>query len=56
MKTKVKIIIKGQSSFNLLDTGYIDGYVSGGDGLPCAVVVVECKIELIPITHLEVIL
>lgn len=46
MKNKTEITIKGRHA-------YIDGYVLGGDGRPCAVVVYdEGEISLVYITQL----
>ena len=55
MKTKVSIIRDvNQSQIKKGENGYIDGYITGGDGRPYAVVVVGLLIELIPIHDLLV--
>ena len=46
MKGKTKVMMDGRKA-------YIDGYVTGGDGRPCAVVVYsDGKIEAVYITAL----
>ena len=55
--SKTKVRIKDQyyqCELKRGDIGYIDGYVSGGDNRPYAVVVVKDKIDLVPIHALEV--
>jgi len=57
MKTKVKIKNNYyQGMFDKGDIGYIDGYVRGGNDVPLAAVVVNEKIDLVPIHNLMVIL
>jgi hypothetical protein len=56
MKTKVKIISKVQyESEDLVGkTGYIDGYIRGGDDRPCVVVVVEHRLILMEFYQVEI--
>jgi hypothetical protein len=58
MKTKVKL--NGTNQYNVWndgDTGYIDGYVRGGDELPYAVVILDKdnSAVLVATYHLEAI-
>jgi len=56
-KTKVEIVESFQhmEDCKIGDMGYIDGYVRGGDGRPYAVVIIGCKLKMIPIYCLEVV-
>jgi len=59
MKTEVKIIqITPDTNIDGLsigDTGYINGYCRGGDGIPYACVVVKNKIVMVSLHCLKVI-
>ena len=54
-KTKVKITNGKGCRFYENDEGYIDGYVSGGDGVPYAVVVIGTRMDLVKIYNLKAI-
>ncbi len=53
-KTKVKIISLSRNSYGVSvgDTGYVDGYVSGYDERPYAIVVIDRSFHYIPIENL----
>lgn len=54
---KKKVLITADSPYGEYksgDTGYIDGYLYGGD-VPCAVVIIRGKFILIPISFLKLI-
>lgn len=56
LKTKVVIIFKDPyNDYFEGETGYIDGYVRGGDDVPYAVVVIGDKLVMAPLRHLKVI-
>ena len=58
MKTKIKLHGTNQYKYwNSGDTGYIDGYVKGGDEKPYAVVILDTNKSavLVEICHLEAI-
>ena len=40
--------------WNLGDIGYIDGYCRGGDGVPCAAVIVKDRIVMAPLETIRV--
>lgn len=55
---KTKVILHGTNHYNDWNSGelgYIDGYVTGGDGKPYAVIVLDKdkSIVLAPISNLE---
>lgn len=55
-ETRTKVLIIGHSSqggYTLGDTGVIDGYCQGGDGTPCAVVIINDKFIPIPLYALK---
>lgn len=55
MRTKVKLInTPYQCRLKKDDTGYIDGYVRGGNDVPLAAVVSNGIIDLVPIYMLAV--
>ena len=37
------------------DVGYIDGYCRGGDGVPCAVVIVKDRVLMAPVDTIRVV-
>lgn len=37
------------------DVGYIDGYCCGGDGIPCAVVIVKDRVVMAPVDTFRVV-
>ena len=41
--------------WNSGDIGYVDGYCRGGDGVPCAVVIVKDRIVMAPLETIRVI-
>lgn len=41
--------------WNIGDVGYIDGYCCGGDGVPCAVVIVKGRVVMAPVTTISVV-
>lgn len=41
--------------YNIGDVGYIDGYCRGGDGVPCAVVIVKDRVVIAPVNTIRVI-
>ena len=41
--------------WNSGDIGYVDGYCRGGDGVPCAVVVVKYRIVKDPLKNILII-
>ena len=56
MKTLVEIIATPpQNLFVAGDKGYIDGYIIAANGQPCAIVVCNTLIDLVPIYGLKVI-
>lgn len=58
METKTRVKFIGTSQYDDWqegDIGYVDGYVLGGDGIPCVCVVTGGKIVLAPTTSLQVI-
>ena len=57
MKTKVRMKSKDQRyrEWEKDETGYIDGYIRGGDEVPYAVVIIDSRIVLVPPNQLIVI-
>lgn len=58
MKTKVKILYTATDNMGGIKagmTGYIDGYVRGGNDVPLAVIVIDKQIDLFRLIQLEVI-
>ena len=54
MKTKVLITCDSPyDDYHKGDIGYVDGYCSGGDYTPCAVVVIDKMFVLVPIYAIE---
>lgn len=56
MKRKVKVkVVKNTNQCSILKgrLGYIDGYMRGRDGAPCAVVVSRDEIDLISLLNLK---
>ena len=54
---KTKVILKADDPYKFWkknDNGVIDGYVSGGDGTPCAVVILsDGRFALVPMSFLK---
>jgi len=56
MKAKIVFLFRSQYGDYLAgETGVVDGYVSGGDGTPCAIVICDrnSQFVLAPLTHLK---
>ena len=52
LQMKTQVLITGYSphgEYKSGDRGIVDGYISGGDGTPCAVVIIGKRFILVPV-------
>ncbi len=53
---KARVLIVGRSpygDYKAGDRGTVDGYCPGGDGTPCAVVIIGTRFVLVPVYSLK---
>ena len=55
-RIEVKFICKSRyNDWEVGDFGYVDGYCRGGDGVPCAVVIIKDRIVMAPLETMKVV-